>query len=207
MIPDTQYIEKYVLDNGGDLSHPLDVPLHCTIKINPIDFKNYALKNQNQVTKKYIRPRPFLNADSNLQATHVNWIGYNEQNSTEYNWGVRPEENEDLKKIVGLENFNILGIDPDIVSVRLLWYNPGHMLPIHYDGKEGFIRLTGRDPDVRFVVAVEDWDWGHFVQIHDKMLTNWKAGDTYIVPPKIFHLSGNAGIRPKLTLTITGVWK
>jgi len=207
MKPDNQYIVDYVEQNGGDLLTPLDVPLHCTLDIDPTVYENFALENQHRATRKWIHPRPFLNDESNRQATHVNWIGYNEGHSVEYNGGVKAEENLELKALLGQDNINKLGINSELISIRLLWYNPGQILPIHFDGFEGFQRLTGHKPDVRFFVAVNSWDWGHFIQIHDKMISNWIPGDTYVIPPKIFHLSGNAGIRPKLSLTITGVWK
>ena len=56
-------------------------------------------------------------------------------------------------------------------------------------------------------MAVSDWDWGHVLQIHDNIISNWTAGDTYVIPPDVFHTSANFGIAPKYTLTITGVKK
>ena len=43
--------------------------------------------------------------------------------------------------MIGLDNFYMLGLDPDETLMRLLEYMPGHSLPLHYDGKEGFKRL------------------------------------------------------------------
>ena len=62
---------------------------------------------------------------------------------------------------------------------------------------------TSRTPD-RFFVAVTEWDWGHFLQVHDKMIYGWNPGDTWFIANDLWHLSGNAGFKPKLTLTITG---
>ena len=63
--------------------------------------------------------------------------------------------------MIGLDNFYMLGLDPDETLMRLLEYMPGHSLPLHYDGKEGFKRLYGKENSTRFFVAVSEWDWGH----------------------------------------------
>jgi hypothetical protein len=73
------------------------------------------------------------------------------------------------------------------------------------DGFEGFKRLYGKDGSTRFFVAVSDWDWGHVLQVHDNIISNWQPGDTYIIPAGVCHASANFGIAPKYTLTITGV--
>ena len=79
------------------------------------------------------------------------------------------------------------------------------MAKLFCDGFEGFERLYGEGNATRFFVAVSNWDWGHVLQVHDNIISNWKAGDTYIIPPDVFHTSANFGIAPKYTLTVTGV--
>ena len=125
--------------------------------------------------------------------------------TTETNWGLNPKHNDMLKELIGSNNFAKLRLDPKSTLVRLLEYRPGHMLPLHSDGMEGFKRINGKQNPTRFFVAVSDWDWGHVLQVHDNMVSNWTAGDTYIIPNDIFHASANFGIGPKYTLTITGV--
>lgn len=201
---DNQYFTKYV-DSRTDLSEPLVVDKLCTLDIDPDAFEAFANAHRDKATVKWYHPRPFLNAETNEQAINANWIGYNEHNTTETNWGLDPVHNSLLKELVGEVNFRKLGIDSRQSLLRLLEYMPGHCLPLHYDGMEGFNRIYGADKiGTRFFVAVSPWDWGHALQVHDKMIANWQPGDAYIIPPKVFHASANFGIRPKYTLTITG---
>jgi len=202
---DNQYFKKYLEDRKVDLSEHLELDKLCTLEIMPREFEDFANAHRQEATVKWYHPRPFLNSTTNEQAINANWIGYNEHNTTESNWGLDPAHNTTLKDLVGKHNFEALGIDPEKSLLRLLEYMPGHSLPLHCDGFEGFKRLYGDDNPTRFFVAISDWDWGHALQLHDNMIANWKAGDTYIVPPGVFHTSANFGIAPKYTLTITGV--
>ena len=202
---DNQYFKKYLEDRKIDLSEHLELDKLCTLEINPKEFEDFANAHRQEATVKWYHPRPFLNSTTNEQAINANWVGYNEHNTTESNWGLAPAHNTTLKELVGKHNFEALGIDPDKSLLRLLEYMPGHSLPLHCDGLEGFKRLYGDNNPTRFFVAISDWDWGHALQVHDNMIANWKAGDTYIVPSGVFHASANFGIAPKYTLTITGV--
>jgi len=202
---DNQYFKKYLEDRKIDLSEHLELDKLCTLELNPTEFEDFANAHRQEATVKWYHPRPFLNSTTNAQAINANWVGYNEHNTTESNWGLDPAHNTTLKELVGKHNFEALGIDPDKSLLRLLEYMPGHSLPLHCDGLEGFKRLYGDDNPTRFFVAISDWDWGHALQVHDNMIANWKAGDTYIVPSGVFHASANFGIAPKYTLTITGV--
>ena len=204
---DNQYFKKYLDDRKIDLSEHLELDKLCTLEINPKEFEDFANAHRQEATVKWYHPRPFLNSTTNEQAINANWVGYNEHNTTESNWGLDPAHNTTLKELVGTHNFEALGIDPDKSLLRLLEYMPGHSLPLHCDGLEGFKRLYGDDNPTRFFVAISDWDWGHALQVHDNMIANWKAGDTYIVPSGVFHASANFGISPKYTLTVTGVRK
>ena len=202
---DNQYFKKYLSDRKVDLTKHLDLDKLCTLEIEPTEFEAFANAHRDEATVKWYHPRPFLNNMTNEQAINANWIGYNEHNTTETNWGLDPAHNKVLKDMVGKHNFEALGIDPERSLLRLLEYMPGNSLPLHCDGFEGFKRLYGEGNASRFFVAISDWDWGHALQVHDNMIANWKAGDTYIVPPGVFHASANFGISPKYTLTITGV--
>ena len=202
---DNQYFKKYLADRNIDLKEHIQVDRLCTLDIDPKAFEDFANKNRQEATVKSYHPRPFLNSETNEQAINANWIGYNEHNTTETNWGLDPSHNRTLKDMVGRENFRRLGLDPEETLLRLLEYMPGQCLPLHYDGFEGFKRLYGKDGSTRFFVAISDWDWGHVLQVHDNIISNWQPGDTYIIPAGVCHASANFGIAPKYTLTITGV--
>ena len=204
---DNQYFKKYLADRDVDLNKHLAVEKHCTLEIDPSEFDTFANKYRKEATVKSWHPRPFLSAMGNEQAINANWIGYNKHNTTESNWGLDPAHNKELKDMVGPHNFKTMGIDPARALVRLLEYMPGHCLPLHSDGLEGFKKLYGDIQPTRLFVAVSDWDWGHVLQLHDNVISNWSSGDTYVIPPGVFHASANFGIAPKYTLTVTGVRK
>ena len=202
---DNQYFKKYLEDRKIDLSEHLELDKLCTLEINPKEFEDFANAHRQEATVKWYHPRPFLNSTTNEQAINANWIGYNKHNTTESNWGIGSKQNQMLKWLVGKHNFDALGLEYEKVLVRLLEYMPGHCLPVHSDGLEGFKKLYGEEQPTRFFVAVSEWDWGHVLQVHDNMIAKWNPGDTYVIPPNVFHASANFGIAPKYTLTITGV--
>ena len=202
---DNQYFKKYLEDRKIDLSEHLELDKLCTLEIEPTEFEDFANAHRQEATVKWYHPRPFLNSTTNEQAINANWIGYNKHNTTESNWGIGSKQNQMLKWLVGKHNFDALGLEYEKVLVRLLEYMPGHCLPVHSDGLEGFKKLYGEEQPTRFFVAVSEWDWGHVLQVHDNMIAKWNPGDTYVIPPNVFHASANFGIAPKYTLTITGI--
>jgi len=197
---------KALLDEKSvDLSKSIDVPKTCTLDLNFEAILEFAERTREQATRKWYHPRPFLDDYSNRQMINANWVGYNEHNTQETNWGLDKAHNSELKTLVGKKNFALLGIDPDNVLIRLLEYKPGQMLPLHSDGMEGFRRLYGKANPRRFFVAVSPWDWGHVLQAHDNLISHWNTGDTWEIKPDVWHCSANFGIKNKYTFTITGV--
>ena len=117
---DNQYFKKYLDDRKIDLSEHLELDKLCTLEINPKEFEDFANAHRQEATVKWYHPRPFLNSTTNEQAINANWVGYNEHNTTESNWGLDPAHNTTLKELVGTHNFEALGIDPDKSLLRLL---------------------------------------------------------------------------------------
>ncbi len=197
---------KFISDNNQDLSIHLPLEKHCTLKFNNTDFYDFMFKDWGTSSCLPYEPRPNSDDFSNLQMTFARNLGYHTGNTLKRDWGRKPEENSEFKEIIGLDNFNLLGIDPNRTLIRLLCYMPGNMLPLHIDGYEGWQQFFNTDEvPKRFSVLVNDWSWGQFLQLHDNVITNWSCGDTYIIGQNVWHCSGNAGILPKVTLTITGV--
>ena len=197
---------KALLDEKSvDLSKSIDVPKTCTLDLDFDAILEFAERTREQATRKWYHPRPFLDDYSNRQMINANWIGYNEHNTQETNWGLEPEHNKELNTLIGQHNFDLLGIDSDNVLIRLLEYKPGQMLPLHSDGMEGFKRIYGKNNPRRFFVAVSPWDWGHVLQCHNNVISNWNTGDAWEIDPGVFHCSANFGISNKYSFTITGV--
>ena len=95
-------------------------------------------------------------------------------------------------------------------SIALFKQKPGHTNPWHFDTYYTVQKKYGVKKDElhkikRYLVFLEDWDWGHFLQVGNNVLSNWIKGDTYTWGYGMYHLSSNAGIKDKLTMQITGL--
>jgi len=82
----------------------------------------------------------------------------------------------------------------------------GQVLPWHQDR---FYMLRKRHPDDtrpvwRFLLFLEDWKIGHFLQAGDSVIHHWQRGDCIVWQPDTWHLSGNIGCETKWTCNITG---
>ena len=90
--------------------------------------------------------------------------------------------------------------------------NPGNSLPPHVDSYESY-RGKKNIPDedaeniIRYLVFLEDWKIGHFLQFGDSVCCYWKKGDCITWEYGLRHLSTNAGTEPKFAMQITGVKK
>jgi hypothetical protein len=199
------WFQEYLDQKGVSLQNHYEIaPLEMKLDIDHTKFIDWANKNLHKATVKDYKPRPFVPVDSLRQSVMTQHLGYNEHNTTEINWGIEPEDDAELKFILGDEAFKQMGLKKDTCLVRLLRYDPGHCIPIHTDSYNGFKTRFGEGNVKRYFVAISPWDWGHFLQVHDNMIHHWEPGYTVEIPNEVFHLSGNCGIAPKYTLTITG---
>ena len=196
----TDYLRERSISLDDHLHlEPFKVEMHWQALIE------WAESNLDLATVKDYIPRPFTREDALRQAVMIQNLGYSKHNTTELNWGIEPEHNEILKNFLGEEALSILNLEQDSMLVRLLRYDPGHCIPLHTDSYDGFKKLYGDKADIkRYFIAVSPWDWGHFLQVHDNMIHHWEPGYCVEVPNEAFHLSGNCGISPKYTLTVTG---
>ena len=108
-----------------------------------------------------------------------------------------PEIFEPYKKLSGFGDCKV---------VALKQY-PGQFLPWHEDTYVGFRQEFNVPNDVdvtRYSVFLEDWHWGHYFAAGNNIMHQWKQGDFIELKPKMHHVTCNAGMFPKLTMTITG---
>jgi len=146
-----------------------------------------------------------LNPES-IAASKLDHIkhGYNEHNSKYTQWidnrDKLPKEFDELKNICGL----------DYVTIACFKQDPGNTNPWHSD-KFGGVKKKINLNDVnvkkvrRYLLFLEDWHWGHIIQIGNNILSHWKSGDMYTWNQGMYHLSANCGISPKWTCQITGL--
>jgi hypothetical protein len=104
-----------------------------------------------------------------------------------------------------------LGIE--VVTVSSICQPPGCVVPLHRDT---FYQINNRYPDckelkVRANIYLEDCKLGHMIQYQTpngfETSINWQAGDGFMWDTEILHLSGNAGMKDKYTLQVSGFLK
>ena len=183
--------DKYLKNKGVNLN-------------NTISLQKISLNLPNFTTiKEFVKDRKLTIAvhgqttslDVSVFDTFNNLLNvYNVEHS--YGGRTKQEENKEVKELFGNDNILKLGLDPKHTHISLLVYTPGNGTPMHFDGLH--------DGEYRFLTAASPWDWGHMLQIHDKVITHWDMGDTYEVPTGVWHLSTSNGISPKYSFAVTG---
>lgn len=103
-------------------------------------------------------------------------------------------------------------LNMEVVSISSILQEPGHVIPYHRDM---FHKINERYPDrtekrVRANIFLEAGKLGHMLQftldeIHHTV-TNWQANTGYLFDSEVLHLSCNAGLEPKYTLQVSGLY-
>ena len=153
------------------------------------NFKEYLIVNKNEKHDNELNSR--INA-------FQEW-GYNQHNTSSLQI-----TNEEFPKI--FEPFTQFAGFGKCKAVALKQY-PGHFLPWHEDTYVGFRKEHEISNDVkitRYSIFLEDWKWGHYFLAGNSICHQWKQGDIIELPPKMHHVTCNAGMVPKLTMTVTG---
>jgi hypothetical protein len=132
---------------------------------------------------------------------HFEFNGFNEHN-TQY-FKVKDADLgkhfEPLQKMFGMQD----------QSMSLFVQMPGHSIPSHCDTFSSFLRSNpaawGNFKTLeRYMIFVNDWDWGQFFHLGNHVMQPWTAGDLWRLPTSVYHGSANAGINPKITLHWSG---
>jgi hypothetical protein len=93
----------------------------------------------------------------------------------------------------------------DNAKMRLHVQRPGQVWNLHLDKLE---KWNPADPSrvMRVMIALTDWEPGHFFSYGNYTYTGWRAGDvTTFDWQNIPHSTANAGHGPRITLQLTGV--
>jgi hypothetical protein len=117
-------------------------------------------------------------------------------------WGPDQLNYTDLGRQLGME----------VISVSSIRQDPGHIIPYHRDM---FQKINERYPErtekrVRANIFLEHSKLGHIMQFtknqRHETVSDWLANTGYMFDQEILHLSCNAGIEPKFTLQISGLY-
>ena len=71
---------------------------------------------------------------------------------------------------------------------------PGSTNPWHYDTYEGILKKNLNPRNTfktikRILIFIEPWHWGHFLQVGNNIISNWKQGDVYSWDADRYHLA------------------
>lgn len=116
------------------------------------------------------------------------------------------------------EMWNNVSLIPDWcykISNKFQLTNPGFVfykmktndiMPVHSDHYETYCGVfkVNKTKIWRLLILLEDWKSGHYLEIDNKAIVNWKAGDYLFWNNDVLHAASNIGIEDRYTLQITG---
>ena len=113
----------------------------------------------------------------------------------------QPEWNSDIVKIFQNLGWNNIGTS----YYRM---NSGTILPVHQDAYHRYIKLfnlQGKETSIRrAIIFLEDWASGHYLEVNNIPIVDWKKGFCVIWHYDLPHMAANLGLDPRYTLQITG---
>ena len=82
----------------------------------------------------------------------------------------------------------------------------GVILPRHSDKYVKFLKMYPNATGTigRALVMLEDWKPGHYLDLDDVAVTDWKAGDYFWWTDDTVHTAANIGTEDRYTLQLTG---
>lgn len=95
------------------------------------------------------------------------------------------------------------GINIEITFFQML---PGDIIPYHSDSYKFYKELyniTNSSKINRMIVFLEDWKAGHILELQEKSITNWKAGNNITWKNDASHMAANLGSEVRYTAQIT----
>ena len=83
---------------------------------------------------------------------------------------------------------------------------PGQTWTAHVDQLNKWSMSEPLDNIFRFMIFLHDYEFGHFVQYGNEILTKYRAGEIYTWDHvNVPHCTANAGVTPRSTMVITGI--
>lgn len=129
---------------------------------------------------KYVRTVPF-------EAKNFNHL-----DKTFYDRGYLLQSfNEELPAIYE-KFYDALGVERGSVSWTCIL--PNVILPTHRD--TFYTLRTEKNIDIseccRYLIFLEDWTFGHYVEFENQHITKWKKGDVWLFDSEELHYAANA---------------
>jgi len=165
---------------------------------------NFYTGQLNDCLIKNFKQLQYINKPFNDQKTIDKWksLGHNYERYT----GLMRDQSKqlpdwciDIAKQLPVNKFGI----------TLYCMPPGTIMPEH---KDTFIKyreineLSLKDNVGRAVIFLEDWKSGHYFEIDETPIINWKKGDYVLWKNDTPHMAANLGKENRYTMQITGIY-
>lgn len=146
----------------------------------------------------------YINKPFNDQKTIEKWksLGHNYERYT----GLMRDQSQQLpdwcfnvSKKIPLQN----------LSVTLYCMPPGTIMPEHGDTfikYREIMNLKSTDNVGRAVVFLENWKSGHYFEINEIPIVNWKKGNYILWKNDTPHIAANLGKENRYTMQVTGIY-
>jgi len=87
--------------------------------------------------------------------------------------------------------------------VSVIRIDPGQTIPWHQDKHYILQQKFGPGETWRYLIFLEDWRSGHYFQLGDQPVVQWRCGDYIKFHRRQWHLGGNMGTEPFYSAQIT----
>jgi hypothetical protein len=99
----------------------------------------------------------------------------------------------------------VLNIETAMVSWTCI--EPGQAIPIHSDSfyKLRQLHNVPIEQCLRYLIFLQDWQLGHFVEFEETIITKWSAGDVWMFDHKSMHCAVNASNNNFITCQVSTI--
>ena len=94
-------------------------------------------------------------------------------------------------------------------TITLYCMEPGIIMPEHSDTFSKYreiMNLSDNDNVGRAIIFLEDWKSGHYFELDETPIVNWKMGDYVLWKNDTPHMAANLGKENRYTMQITGIY-
>ena len=166
---------------------------------NSFDFG----KISTDIIKEY-KNLTYINKPFNDRDTIERWksLGHNYEKYT----GLMRDQSQQLPDWC----FNVLEQIPLQNSLITLYcMTPGTIMPEHSDAFVKYreiLSLKETDNVGRAVIFLEDWKSGHYFEIDETPIVDWKKGEYVLWKNDTPHMAANLGKENRYTMQVTGIY-
>ena len=126
-------------------------------------------------------------------------VGYDENNTGGRQTRNLPPIFHKMAELSGLDNPQIMFLEQP----------PGRIIPWHRDSynnyRRNFAKVSDDTEVIRYLIQLNDWNWGHHVLVGNSAIHQWKLGDIHCWKEGIYHSTANSGYWSRYCMTITGI--